>query len=294
MRDRLSELVSSRGPDEPNDTAVNIENDSDGSFMADFIGEVEKIQNDIDKIQAKVEEVKQKHSTILSSAQTDDKLNEQLEELMADIKRTANSVRKKLKTIQTQIEQEEAQPEGKQSTDLRIKKTQHSTLSRTFIKVMNEYNQEQNTYRDRCKMRIERQLGIIGKAATDNEIEDMIEKSKNGEAVPIFTGINMDAQQTREIEARHNDILQLEKSIKELHDLFMDMCTLVQEQGDMVDRIENNVFATQDYVEKAVTHTKQAVVYQTKARRKHQLILLLIVVMALVTIVYLTIMVRGF
>lgn len=35
----------------------------------------------------------------------------------------------------------------------------------------------------------------------------------------------------------------------------------------MVDRIENNVFATQDYVEKAVTHTKQAVVYQTKARR---------------------------
>ena len=43
---------------------------------------------------------------------------------MADIKRTANSVRKKLKTIQTQIEQEEAQPEGKQSTDLRIKKTQ--------------------------------------------------------------------------------------------------------------------------------------------------------------------------
>ena len=40
----------------------------------------------------------------------------------------------------------------------------------------------------------------------------------------------MDAQQTREIEARHNDILQLEKSIKELHDLFMDMCQLVQEQ----------------------------------------------------------------
>ena len=39
-------------------------------------------------------------------------------------------------------------------------------------------------------MRIERQLGIIGKAATDNEIEDMIEKSKNGEAVPIFTGVS--------------------------------------------------------------------------------------------------------
>lgn len=34
------------------------------------------------------------------------------------------SVRNKLKKIQIQIEQDEAQPEGKQSTDLRIKKTQ--------------------------------------------------------------------------------------------------------------------------------------------------------------------------
>ena len=34
--------------------------------------QVEEIQSDIDKIQAKVEDVKLKHSTILSSAQTDD------------------------------------------------------------------------------------------------------------------------------------------------------------------------------------------------------------------------------
>lgn len=35
----------------------------------------------------------------------------------------------------------------------------------------------------------------------------------------------------------------------------------------MVDRIENNVFSTCDYVEKAVEHTKKAVEYQSKARR---------------------------
>lgn len=143
-------------------------------------------------------------------------LNEQLEELMAEIKRTANRVRSRLKAIQQQIEQEESTQN--QSADFRIKKTQvqklrlftffnlffaqHSTLSRTFIKVMNEYNQEQNLYRwkkqntgeklwffrDRCKQRIERQLGIIGKAATDNEIEEMIEQSKDGN-LQMFTGV---------------------------------------------------------------------------------------------------------
>ena len=39
------------------------------------------------------------------------------------------------------------------------------------------------------------------------------------------------------------------------------------EKGDMVDRIENNVFQTQDYVEKAVEQTKKAVEYQTKSRK---------------------------
>jgi t-SNARE complex subunit (syntaxin) len=39
------------------------------------------------------------------------------------------------------------------------------------------------------------------------------------------------AKQTlADIEARHNDILKLEQSIKELHDMFMDMAMLVEAQ----------------------------------------------------------------
>ena len=37
---------------------------------------------------------------------------------------------------------------------------QHSTLSRKFIEVMNEYNNAQIDYRERCKARIQRQLEI--------------------------------------------------------------------------------------------------------------------------------------
>ena len=55
--------------------------------------------------------------------------------------------------------------------------------------------------------------------------------------------IVMDTQQLRQtmvdIEARHADIMALEKNIKELHDLFIDMATLIEQQGDKIDRIEN-------------------------------------------------------
>ncbi|MEQ2241369.1 hypothetical protein ILYODFUR_024574, partial [Ilyodon furcidens] len=60
--------------------------------------------------------------------------------------------------IQQTIEQEEGQ--NRSSADLRIRKTQHSTLSRKFVEVMSEYNTTQSDYRERCKGRIQRQLEI--------------------------------------------------------------------------------------------------------------------------------------
>lgn len=53
--------------------------------------------------------------------------------------------------IEQNIEQEEQV--NKASADLRIRKTQHSTLSRKFVEVMTEYNRTQTDYRERCKGR---------------------------------------------------------------------------------------------------------------------------------------------
>lgn len=106
----------------------------------------------IDRIQTNVEDVKKKHSAILSALQTDEKVKLELEDLMSDIKKTANKVRAKLKVIEQNIEQEGHT--NKSSADLRIRKTQHSTLSRKFVEVMTEYNRTQTDYRERCKGRI--------------------------------------------------------------------------------------------------------------------------------------------
>lgn len=42
---------------------------------------------------------------------------------------------------------------------------------------------------------------------------------------------------------------------------------LLAPQGEMIDRIEYNVEHSVDYVERAVSDTKKAVKYQSKARR---------------------------
>ncbi|KAK7065800.1 Syntaxin-1A, partial [Halocaridina rubra] len=168
--------------------------------------------------------------------------------------------------IEQNIESEEHV--SKASADLRIKKTQHSTLSRKFVEVMTEYNRTQTDYRERCKGRIQRQLEITGRNTTSDELEEMLEQGNPA----VFTqGIIMETQQAKQtladIEARHNDIIKLETSIRELHDMFMDMAMLVESQGELMNRIENHVQEAQDYVDTAKQDTKKAIRYQSKARR---------------------------
>ncbi|XP_055535788.1 syntaxin-1A isoform X2 [Wyeomyia smithii] len=287
-KDRLAALQAAQSDDEdmPDDVAVPVE--GLGGFMEDFFNEVEEIREMIDKIQANVEEVKKKHSAILSAPQSDEKTKQELEDLMADIKKTANRVRGKLKGIEQNIEQEEQT--NKSNADLRIRKTQHSALSRKFVEVMTEYNRTQTDYRERCKGRIQRQLEITGRATTNEELEEMLEQGNSA----VFTqGIIMETQQAKQtladIEARHADIIKLENSIRELHDMFMDMAMLVESQGEMIDRIEYHVEHAMDYVQTATQDTKKALKYQSKARRKKILIAVCVAITLIVLIVLLAV-----
>ncbi|XP_060738029.1 syntaxin-2 isoform X2 [Tachysurus vachellii] len=270
MRDRLAELKSGRPSDEE-DGSVVVPVDR-GGFMEGFF--------------RKVNEVKKKHSMILSAPNPDERTKEELEQLMVEIKKNANVVRTKLKTMQQNLPAEEQANHA--SVDERIQRTQYTVMSRKFVEVMTEYNDEQVSFRERSKCRIQRQLEITGKRTTNEELEEMLESGNPS----IFTSdIILDSQITRqalnEIESRHKDIIRLESSIKELHNMFMDMAMLVETQGDMIDNIENNVRNAVEYVGKANEEVKKAVRYQKSARRKY--IILAVILLAIICVLALII-----
>ncbi|XP_063502891.1 syntaxin-2 isoform X6 [Pongo pygmaeus] len=242
---------------------------------------VEEIRNNIDKITQYVEELKKNHSIILSAPNPEGKIKEELEDLNKEIKKTANKIRAKLKAIEQSFDQDESG--NRTSVDLRIRRTQHSVLSRKFVEAMAEYNEAQTLFRERSKGRIQRQLEITGRTTTDDELEEMLESGKPS----IFTSdIISDSQITRqalnEIESRHKDIMKLETSIRELHEMFMDMAMFVETQGEMINNIERNVMNATDYVEHAKEETKKAIKYQSKARRKMMFIIICVIVLLVI------------
>ncbi|XP_025051496.1 syntaxin-2 isoform X1 [Alligator sinensis] len=275
-------LVRRKKNGEDGESTIVVEKDH---FMDEFFQQVEDLRNSIAKIAQNVEEVKKKHSIILSAPNPEGRTKEELEDLNKEIKKIANKVRAKLKTIELSFEQDENA--NRTSVDLRIRKTQHSVLSRKFVEVMTEYNETQTLFRERSKGRIQRQLEITGKTTTDEELEEMLESGNPS----IFTfDIISDSQITRqalnEIESRHKDIMKLESSIRELHDMFMDMAMFVETQGEMINNIEKNVMNASDYVEHAKEETKKAVKYQSKARRKKWIIVIVsLVLLAIIALI---------
>ncbi|KAJ7397874.1 hypothetical protein BTVI_131113 [Pitangus sulphuratus] len=247
-------------------------------FMDDFFQQVEEIRNNIAKIAQNVEEVKKQHSIILSAPNPEGRTKEELEELNEEIKKIANKIRARLKAIEQSFDQGENA--NRTSVDLRIRKTQHSVLAHKFVEVMTEYNETQTLFRERSKGRIQRQLEIthnscvcgssvitefsLPKHAIINYVNGYLyyEKQK------IISDSQITRQALNEIESRHKDIMKLESSIRELHEMFMDMAMFVETQGEMINNIEKNVMNATDYVEHAKEETKKAVKYQSKARRK--------------------------
>ena len=55
------------------------------------------IQQDIADIRDHVQDIKKKHSAILSAPQADEKMNQELEQAMAEVQRCANRVKSSLK-----------------------------------------------------------------------------------------------------------------------------------------------------------------------------------------------------
>ncbi|KAM9841068.1 syntaxin-2-like isoform 2-T2 [Aulostomus maculatus] len=209
--------------------------------MEEFFQTVGEVRSLIEKISHQAKEVEQRHASILSSPNQNSRHREEAELLNNETKRDANSVRAKLKAIQDDLPPEDRSKGS--SVIQRIQKNQHSHLTRWFAEVMRDYHKTQISFREKCKAQIQRQLEIVNKVTTDEELEELLKCEK----LAIFIC---------------DDIICLESSIKELHEIFADTAMLLEIQGELINSIEKNVMSAAEYVDVSRAETDKAVMYK--------------------------------
>ncbi|XP_045922988.1 syntaxin-2-like [Micropterus dolomieu] len=226
--------------------------------MEDIFKTVEEVRSLIEKISRQAEEVERRHGAILSTPNQD---KSELELLDKETKKIATLVQAKLKSMQKDLPVDENRKSA--SVIQRIQKNQHSHLTRWFAEVMRGYHKAQITVREKCKAQIQRQLEIVDKVTTDEELEEMLHRDN----LSIFiSDVNpyarISSQALSEIESRHQDIICLESSIREMHEIFADTAMLLESQGELINNIEKNVMSAAEYVDTSKAETNKAVAYK--------------------------------
>lgn len=289
-RDRFAELKQvNQTTDNVAPAHEEIEMGESGDTLGAFFADCDKIKANIAEIETNIKAISEKHGQALAaiSEKQGQKNNEELDELMDNVRRKANQVRNSLKKMDADIQQ--MTPEEAGSANGRMKKQQQAALSRKFVEVMTEYNDVQSKYQQKYRERVKRQFKIVKPDATEEEVDAILDNEKGDSifAQQILSPGHAEAKQALEdIQDRHKDIIKLEKSIRELHELFQDMATLVMQQGEMIDRIEFNVMQSTDYVESAAVQLKSAQKYQSSARKKKIAFFIVVgVILAIIAIV---------
>lgn len=291
MRDRTKELGCTESDSEPDEHKVLMEpSQNDEELDKQFFVTTRQIRESLQVLKNKVKSLETNQTTVLSQPLPDDSMKKDLQSLREEIKVLSKEIRGKLQKIEVKDDDEVVRG----SVYKRMEKTQHGVLSQQFIEIINQCNMIQTQYRDNNVKRIKRQLQITGHSVTDEQFDEMLESGQSD----VFTcNLLKDTQVTKqalnEIESRHDEILKLEKSIVELHEMFMLLSTQVEEQGEMIDNIEKNILYSTNYVHKGREQLAQAVVNKHKARKKKVYIAICVAVLLLVLVIIITVSVLS-
>ncbi|XP_006871984.1 PREDICTED: syntaxin-4 isoform X1 [Chrysochloris asiatica] len=252
-----------------------------GSPDDEFFQKVKTIRQTIIQLENKVRELEKQQVTILATPLPEESMKQDLQNLREEIKQLGREIRTQLKAIEPQKEEAD---ENCNSVNTRMRKTQHGVLSQQFVELINKCNSMQSDYREKNVERIRRQLKITNAGmVSDEELEQMLD---SGQSEVFVSNILKDTQVTRqalnEISTRHSEIQQLERSIRELHEIFTFLSSEVEMQGEMINRIEKNILSSVDYVERGHKHVNMALDNQRKARKKKILILICVSITVLI------------
>ncbi|XP_029966161.1 syntaxin-11b.1 [Salarias fasciatus] len=277
MRDRLSTLQAmSNGHMEPMEYAESTVSESlsnidledelpheavvfdNSPALEDVFSQSQEVHRDIQLIRLEVKRLREQNSRMLGGVSTMSAIKRDSNAIGADIKAKAEHVLKRLHEMDSTAHKLE-EAHGSHSAVTRIARTQYASLSNGFRDAMFDYNEAEMTHRENCKAQIQRQMEIVGRDVSGEDVEDMIEKGQWN----IFTdNIVSEGKTARsalfQIEKRHQELIDLEARIKGIHEIFLDVALLVEEQGPMLNSIQTNVQKTDAGIQEALVKLTRA------------------------------------
>ncbi|KAM6988703.1 syntaxin-4-like isoform 2-T2 [Passerculus sandwichensis] len=210
------------------------------------LAQAQRIRSQLSSLSARAAELERLQERALGTPLPPPELQEELQRLRDEIQDLTREIQGGLRALAPAAE------EAPNSIGARLRRTQAA----------------QGRYRQRSLQRIQRQLQIAGRAPlSEEELEAMLESGQS----QIFVShapSPLSARALDEAGQRHRELQRLERGLRELGELFQLLSGTVEAQGDVMDRIEQQVLHSGAHLEKGRGHLQGAGRRQKAARKK--------------------------
>lgn len=266
MRDRLTHLHQVE-TDPEGLSPVELDNLSEAEAEAEaaaashpdldgVLQEAQKIRLEIQQIQNDISELKDVNYQTLNKTSDPIATKRDSNAIGADIKRRAEAVLQQLHMMNNLRGELEAE-RGSSDPTARIARTQYQCLTGALREVMFSYNDAELSHREACKRQIQRQMEVVGREVSTEELEEVMESGEFNVFCPQVEGKTARSALVQ-IESRHRELVELEKRIEGIQELFLDVAVLTGEQGAAVNNIQKNVQNTEVITQEAIAQLERA------------------------------------
>ena len=276
MRSRLAELTGG----DPSDAGDVELGNASSNYMGDFFAKVDEAKAGISAVKKASKRIRRITDERMLATSTNEEQGAS-RELGPLVDRT-NATIKKTKNLLNEVAEED---KSLKDSEKRIRQNLASTLARKFGDVCRDYQKEQTRYKEEVQATVKRQLEIVQPDVSQEEIDTVLRSGGPGQVMrsAILRGAADPVKDAYAHAAdRYQDVLKLEQSVAELHQMFLDFALLTEQQGEMLDQIEYQVKAAGEYVEEGNVDIKKAIQYQKEIRKRYCCLIVLILVIVLV------------
>ncbi|CAN9507481.1 unnamed protein product [Ophioblennius macclurei] len=233
----------------------------------DILNEAHSIRKEIQLMHLEVERLRVHNRRYGTTVRRLSLLKRDSDSIARDIQQHGETLYSRLQALGRESDQLQ-KDEGPNAAVSRIARVQYDTLNRAFHEAMNDYHMAEETQKSACRERIQRQASIWGTEISDKQLDVLVDKGGEGWAELSQKiqphGGNSSRWALCEIKGRHKELVELEARMRDVHELFLDMAMLVEEQGCLLNNIEAQVCCTQEYIEQFNVNIKKAIQYKSK------------------------------
>jgi len=302
MNDRLLDLRSGAAP--PQSVALEVKGsttnplaagEGQSTFMKQFFADVELVKQNILAVSTATKQICQINQEVVlaTTPEKEQELSAGLSPVIQATNKKASVAKQLLQSLREDTERQKTSTASGEKNEIRIRENLVNTLTRKFVEVMKAYQNSQQKFKTDIKKKMKRQLKIVKPDATPEEIEAVVSTGGGSSEIfqnSILKGGPSDSimNASQQVKDKYQDVLTLETSMTQLHEMFVDFALLTEQQGEMLDQIEFQVKSADDFIGDANEDMVQAIDYQIAIRKKQAccLVIVLVFIGAIVGVVF--------